>query len=606
MSPDSKNAETGPVSAPNKIGLALSGGGFRATLFHLGVVRCLYDNRLLERVSCLTSVSGGSILAAHLSLKWNEWTSDNIADYEKVEDEVRAFTRLDVRNRVIRRWPLAFFHRWTSPVADGTLTSVLSKFYHRLYAKCRLRDLRVRTDFLASNLTVPEAESWFSNDGFHYVRPGVPTRGEGELVRGKVPCDGLPVAAAVAASSAFPGLFNAVRADGRLLKCGPKDLSPLPQYLSDGGVRDNLGVEHLRQLANDEGLGAILLSDAGAAVEWSETDFARWRTKTLLRCFDVSLASRPSRPSLPDIPTLITKKFSIRDVEPSVGKRLSRDELLQLAKIRTDLDRFCEFEEWCLISHGYCVAEAQLRNLASEPRRDSFRPWQENGVSIPRDVSGTLEKSSRRLSGLTKLVRIIFDPGDWMLCIAYLVALVLIFWIAIPMGAFYSEKSFHWVASRFLPEPSDSALRFKPAKVLAGNVALSRQVARPAKDTLDYASNNLSRLTGANQELRVYEQIKVCGGFRPVRRKVVFLDAENSDVNAFARDGKAYLVKQQSDDSEFGIRELSLPKEANGKLTGFVELPMAEPGEFLVFLLVLEPKVAETKLPTVFFEMRLR
>ena len=50
------------------IALTLSGGGFRATLFHLGVVRFLYEAKLLDKVTDICSVSGGSILAAHLAL----------------------------------------------------------------------------------------------------------------------------------------------------------------------------------------------------------------------------------------------------------------------------------------------------------------------------------------------------------------------------------------------------------------------------------------------------------------------------------------------------------------------------------------------------------
>jgi len=53
-----------------KIGLALSGGGFRATLYHLGLVRFLRDAGVLRQVTHITSVSGGSIMAAHLALNW--------------------------------------------------------------------------------------------------------------------------------------------------------------------------------------------------------------------------------------------------------------------------------------------------------------------------------------------------------------------------------------------------------------------------------------------------------------------------------------------------------------------------------------------------------
>ena len=47
-----------------RLGLALSGGGLRATLFHLGVVRFLRDAGLLRDITHIVSVSGGSILGA--------------------------------------------------------------------------------------------------------------------------------------------------------------------------------------------------------------------------------------------------------------------------------------------------------------------------------------------------------------------------------------------------------------------------------------------------------------------------------------------------------------------------------------------------------------
>ena len=56
-----------------RIGLALSGGGFRATLYHLGLIRFLRDSDLLARVSHITSVSGGSVLAAHLVVNWDRY-----------------------------------------------------------------------------------------------------------------------------------------------------------------------------------------------------------------------------------------------------------------------------------------------------------------------------------------------------------------------------------------------------------------------------------------------------------------------------------------------------------------------------------------------------
>ena len=50
----------------NRFGLALSGGGFRAVLYHLGLVRFLRDAGILSRVTHISSVSGGSVIGAHL------------------------------------------------------------------------------------------------------------------------------------------------------------------------------------------------------------------------------------------------------------------------------------------------------------------------------------------------------------------------------------------------------------------------------------------------------------------------------------------------------------------------------------------------------------
>jgi hypothetical protein len=51
-----------------KVGLALSGGGFRASFFHIGVLARLAELHLLRHVEVLSCVSGGSILGAHYYL----------------------------------------------------------------------------------------------------------------------------------------------------------------------------------------------------------------------------------------------------------------------------------------------------------------------------------------------------------------------------------------------------------------------------------------------------------------------------------------------------------------------------------------------------------
>src|SRR6185503_10710919 len=56
--------------ASKRIGLAMSGGGFRAAAFHLGVMRKLKDLKLLDKLDLLSCVSGGSIAGAFLAANW--------------------------------------------------------------------------------------------------------------------------------------------------------------------------------------------------------------------------------------------------------------------------------------------------------------------------------------------------------------------------------------------------------------------------------------------------------------------------------------------------------------------------------------------------------
>ena len=90
-----------------KLGLALSGGGFRATLFHLGVVRFLREAGALRDVTDIASVSGGSILAAHLVLNWDEYNGDD-QRFDAAAEQIVKFVQFDVRNHIVRRLPFLY------------------------------------------------------------------------------------------------------------------------------------------------------------------------------------------------------------------------------------------------------------------------------------------------------------------------------------------------------------------------------------------------------------------------------------------------------------------------------------------------------------------
>src|SRR3954471_9157641 len=98
--------EPAATSAGKKIGLALSGGGFRATLYHLGLIRFLRDAGILPQITHVTAVSGGSVLAAHLVLNWNRYNG-SANEFDAAAAELLAVIRMDIRNRIVRRFPLS-------------------------------------------------------------------------------------------------------------------------------------------------------------------------------------------------------------------------------------------------------------------------------------------------------------------------------------------------------------------------------------------------------------------------------------------------------------------------------------------------------------------
>src|SRR5512139_3799075 len=68
-----ESEESGPEAGT---ALCLSGGGYRAMLFHVGALWRLYEARLLKDIKRISSVSGGSITAGVLGLNWGQLSFD--------------------------------------------------------------------------------------------------------------------------------------------------------------------------------------------------------------------------------------------------------------------------------------------------------------------------------------------------------------------------------------------------------------------------------------------------------------------------------------------------------------------------------------------------
>ena len=86
------NSISPPAQPARNIGLALSGGGSRAIAFHLGCLRALNDLRLLDRIDVISSVSGGSVIAAMYA-----YSGDRFGDFDsRVVDRLRTGFARDI------------------------------------------------------------------------------------------------------------------------------------------------------------------------------------------------------------------------------------------------------------------------------------------------------------------------------------------------------------------------------------------------------------------------------------------------------------------------------------------------------------------------------
>jgi predicted acylesterase/phospholipase RssA len=290
----------------NRFGLALSGGGFRAVLYHLGLIRLLRDAGILPQVTHICSVSGGSIVAAHLVLNWARYNgSPN--EFDAAAAEVLSFLRLDVRNRIVRRFPLAFplrGPRWLFGISNRKLTRTGLLEYHYekyLYGDTSLFELPVRPELhiLATNLSEGCLCS-FNRNGLMMMHrlPGVAVRID------RIHAGLATVPMAVTASSAFPGFFPPVELTGADVGAGGGEFGL--QAYTDGGVFDNLGVRMFRCLerpllaesplssADFVDLGAVVQTLCEAGTSSEETPFRRLGQILVAAC------SRPDLLSLPN------------------------------------------------------------------------------------------------------------------------------------------------------------------------------------------------------------------------------------------------------------------------------------------------------------------
>jgi NTE family protein len=211
--------------------LCLSGGGYRAMLFHAGALWRLHELGLLEGLKRISAVSGGAIAMAGLAVG-----IEALREGASFADAVVApLRRLAGRSLDVRAVLLGL-------ALPGAVNARLAGAYRRhLVGSRTLADLPDAPDLVFNATSLQSARLWL------FSRRQVTEFG---IVQDKNPT--LPLAAVVAASSAFPPFLSPAR---------PRLRGGLRPVLSDGGVYDNLGLE-----AAFKRFTTILVSDAGAQI----------------------------------------------------------------------------------------------------------------------------------------------------------------------------------------------------------------------------------------------------------------------------------------------------------------------------------------------------
>lgn len=401
-----------------KLGLALSGGGFRASFYHIGVLARLAELDLLRKVEVISCVSGGSILGAHYYLELQQLLeskpehkisrTDYIALVHRLERAFLSGVQTNIRSSIFSH-PLRLL-KMLSP--GYSRTHRLAELYEqRLYH--RVADNRTQTKRHMDELMVqphgcdngfsPAKDNWNRQHKVPMLVLNATTLNTGHSWQftarwmGEAPWavdtavdantrlnwfyyseatapeyKKMRLGHAVAASSGVPGLFK------------PLAMTDLYQgftpQLVDGGIYDNQGTAALL----DKGCDHILVSDASGQLATNDSSSTR-EHKVVVRSSEIfqermrtmqqrglnSLQRHGLLKSLCHIhlkkdlhgPQLSLGAEPVHDQpsnRPLTEYGIHRDYQHAIAAIRTDLDHFSDNEARALMLSGYRMVERYL------------------------------------------------------------------------------------------------------------------------------------------------------------------------------------------------------------------------------------------------------
>ena len=389
MNNTSKDKDT---SLGLRIGLALSGGGFRASIFHLGVIRRLEELGIMKYVHTISAVSGGSIIAAYYVIEMEKRLRQRRAElrgnperidevrlqiFEEIADCFSQALDHNLRSRALVFGP--FYHPvlfikswWPTLSRSDIMQKEYDKWFYRDETLDHLPAVALPNDKTSSEvdnislgLTGPtvvlNTTSLLTGERKGFKRESASGIHELSCVNRNI----LKLSRVVGASSGVPGLFPPTTISG--------------DKLVDGGIADNQGIDALvspdRLMDGDEGVATdrddfdvLLVSDASGQMELVHRlgDRAYTVMGRTFSIFQFQLRSKLLKILLSWQGASDGREFAfvhlflnLKD-RPNTA-RVPSEYIPALGRIRTDLDQFSFIEREALMYHGYTLIDAQIQ-----------------------------------------------------------------------------------------------------------------------------------------------------------------------------------------------------------------------------------------------------
>ena len=361
------------------LGLGLSGGGYRATLFNLGALIRLNEFGMMKKFKRITSVSGGSITNGYLAMQWKElkFNDDGVIERfrETIVDPLWDFCSKSLDAGAIIGGMIDPFHNVSDKIAGAYNKGLFKQFK---MASIPFGEGIPQFLFYGTNLQTGASVRMMQNMLYDWKI-------------GAIEMEDWELATVVGISSAFPPFLSPV-----VLKQDPKkwikgkyalcfdDVKYREKlYLTDGGVYDNMGMESLwkkfsNELVSDnykfkpllqDDIDGVLISDAGAPLAFQEKPGKNWLSLTK-RALDIVtdqaravrkrwLIDKFKKDVLFGTYWGITTKIDNYDLTNALVK--DNDITRRLREIKTRLTRFSDEDKGKLINWGYALADAAMR-----------------------------------------------------------------------------------------------------------------------------------------------------------------------------------------------------------------------------------------------------